>query len=63
VERKPDPPPLRTNDVRTVAAGTALWGVALVVSAALREWDAVWTCTAGFLLGFVGLAYVRRRAG
>ena len=62
MERRPDPPPLRTNDVRTVRIGAALWAVALVVFAALREWDAVWTCVAGLLLGFVGIAYTKRRA-
>lgn len=62
MERKPDPPPLRTNDVRTVRIGTALWAVALAVFAVLREWDAVWTCVAGLLLGFVGIAYTKRRA-
>ena len=59
--RKPDPPPLRTNDVRTVRIGTALWGVALAGSAALQRWDAFWTCVAGFALGFVGINYTKRR--
>jgi len=62
VERKPDPPPLATDDVRTVWVGTSLWAVALVVFAVLQEWDAVWTCAAGLGLGFVGVAYMRRRA-
>lgn len=62
MERKPDPPPLATDDVRTVWAGTSLWAVALVVFAVLGEWDAVWTCAAGLGLGFVGVTYMRRRA-
>lgn len=62
MERKPDPPPLRTDDVRTVWVGTSLWAVALVVFAVLRDWDAVWTCACGLGLGFVGVAYMRRRA-
>lgn len=62
MERKPDPPPLATDDVRTVWVGTSLWAVALVVFAVLREWDAVWTCAAGLGLGVVGVAYMRRRA-
>lgn len=62
MERKPDPEPLRTDDVRTVRIGTALWAVAVVVFAVLREWDAVWTCVAGLALGFVGIAYTKRRA-
>lgn len=62
MERRPDPPPLPTDDVRTVVVGTALWGVALVVSAVAGNADAAWTCAAGFALGFVGIAYTRRRA-
>ena len=62
MERRPDPPPLRTNDVLVVKVGAALWAVALVVSAALREWGAVWTCVAGLLLGFVGIVHTKRRA-
>lgn len=62
MERKPDPPPLRTDDVRTVWAGTALWAVALAVSAVAREWQAAGTCAAGLGLGFVGVAYMKRRA-
>lgn len=62
MERKPDPPPLRTDDVRTVQAGTALWALALVVFAVLQDWSAVATCGAGVALGFIGIVYVRRRA-
>lgn len=68
-QRKPDPPPFRTDDVRTVLVGTVLWAVALV--ALLPFWSRledsgrtwwVWTCASGFALGLVGLAYTRRRA-
>ena len=62
MERRPDPPPLRTDDVRTVRVGTALWAVALVVTAVLGEWDAFAACAAGLGLGFVGIAYTKRRA-
>ena len=62
MERKPDPPPLRTDDVRTVQVGTALWAVALIVFAVLRDWSAVATCGAGIALGFIGIVYMRRRA-
>jgi hypothetical protein len=62
MERKPDPPPLRTDDVRTVQAGAALWALALVVFAVLQDWSAVATCAAGLGLGFVGIVYMRRRA-
>jgi hypothetical protein len=67
--RKPDPPPLRTNDVRTVTVGTVLFGVALV--GLLPFWSYLdrthrlrWVamCACGFVLGLVGLAYTRRRA-
>jgi hypothetical protein len=56
--------------VAAAAWGTALWGVALVVTVVLRdrlaEADATWwiaVCAAGLLGGLVGWAYlVRRRA-
>jgi peptidoglycan/LPS O-acetylase OafA/YrhL len=66
--RRPDPPPLETDDVRTVAVGTALWGVALVVLALLSVTDATrveswWlaTCACGLVLGLAGVQYCRRR--
>lgn len=62
MQRRPDPPPLRTDDVRTVKLGTALWAAALAIGAALRNWDVVATCAAGLGLGFVGIYYTRRRA-
>ena len=62
MDRKPDPPPLETDDVRTVGVGTALWAVALVASLVLGESEAAWTCAAGLGLGGIGLTYVRRRA-
>ncbi len=67
--RRPDPEPLRTNDVRTVAIGTVLWAVAFV--ALLPFWSRLdddgrlwWvaTCACGFALGLIGLAYTRKRA-
>ena len=68
--RRPDPPPLETDDVRTVAVGTAAWAVALVVLLVLRVATDVrvrtwWLemCAAGALLGLAGVRYcVRRRA-
>ncbi len=62
MERKPDPPPLRTDDVRTVQIGTGLWVLAGVVLGVLGEWRAVGTCVAGLLLGLVGITYTKRRA-
>ena len=69
MDRRPDPPPLQTDDVRTVAVGTAAWAVALV--ALLPFWSALgdagrtwWvaTCLGGIGLGAVGIYYCRRRA-
>ena len=67
-ERRPDPAPLETDDVKIVAAGTAVWALALVVVLVLKlagvdvhDW---WLemCGAGALLGLVGVRYcVRRR--
>lgn len=66
--RHPDPPPLRTNDVRPVLVGTVLWAVAFVAllpfHERLRDAGHLWwiaTCAAGFGLGLIGLVYVRRR--
>jgi len=66
--RRPDPPPVETDDVRTVAVGTALWAVALGVLLALRLLTAVrvetwWLvmCGYGVVLGCLGVAYCRRR--
>jgi hypothetical protein len=65
--QRPDPAPLETDDVRLVAAGTALWAVALVVLLLLRvagagvhDWWLV-MCGAGALLGLVGVRYCQRR--
>ena len=67
-DRRPDPPPLETDDVKIVAAGTAVWAIALVVLLVLRlagtdvrTWW-IQMCAAGALLGLVGVRYcVRRR--
>jgi hypothetical protein len=68
--RRPDPPPVPTDDVRVVIAGTALWAVALVVTvlfrARLRDDGRLWwiaACAWGFCLGLVGVVYTKRRAG
>jgi len=60
--RRPDPPPLRTDDVRTVTVATVLWAVALLVLTALRA-ESRWIATAGcgLALGFVGIVYCKRR--
>jgi ABC-type nickel/cobalt efflux system permease component RcnA len=67
VERRPDPPPLETNDVAIITGGTALWAVALVVVLVLKatgtDVHAWWwqMCAAGALLGLLGIRYCRRR--
>lgn len=55
--------------MRTVLVGTVLWGVALVALlpfwGRLEDSGRLWwvaTCACGLALGFVGLAYTRRRA-
>ena len=67
-DRRPDPPPLQTNDRRVVLIGMALWAVILVVALAMRSrleeqghgwW--VWTPVAALVLGAYGLYYLRRR--
>lgn len=65
--RRPDPPPLETDDSTVVLVGTGLWAAALVVllllrvtgAAEVRDW---WLamCVYGILLGLVGVRYVRR---
>ena len=67
IARKPDPAPLETDDVRIVAIGVALWGVALVVlgiasllGAQVHGWWLV-MCLCGVLLGLVGVRYCQRR--
>lgn len=66
--RRPDPQPLETDDVRTVAVGTGAWALGLVVLAVLEAtgvtrvetWWLV-MCAYGVLLGVVGVVYCRRR--
>lgn len=60
----PDPEPIKTNDTAAVAAGTALWAVALVVLLIFRPapentW-LIWTCVTGVGFGFFGMWFVRR---
>lgn len=66
--RRPDPPPLETDDVKVVAVGTGLWAVGLVVllvlkatgTAEVHDW---WLgmCGYGIALGVFGMRYCRRR--
>lgn len=66
--RRPDPPPLETDDVRTVTVIAAAWGLALVVLLVLRLTDATrveewWLvmCGYGIGLGVIGVKYCERR--
>lgn len=65
--QRPDPEPLETDDVKIVAGGTALWGVALlallVLKAAGTQVHGWWLvmCLAGVSLGLVGVRYCGRR--
>ena len=58
------PPALEGNDFVITAAGTLVWGVALIIVLALwhhippgSHWW-IWTCAAGFGMGLFALAYV-----
>lgn len=67
VTRQPDPAPLETNDAAIVAAGTAVWVLALVVLGVARLtgagvqgwWLAM--CGCGAVLGLTGVRYCGRR--
>ncbi len=67
-ERRPDPPPLATNDSKPVLVGTVVWAVLFVAALLVRGrlvdaghgwW--VWVPLAGFLLGLLGLWFLRGR--
>jgi hypothetical protein len=66
-DRRPDPPPLATNDRVPVLVGIGLWLVALVVALVMHDRLAaddhtwwIWTAAAGAALGLAGLVYLRR---
>ena len=66
-DRRPDPPPLATNDRVIVLVGIGLWLVALVAALVMhdrlagdgRTWW-IWTAATGIGLGLAGLVYLRR---
>ncbi|MCW2571234.1 MAG: hypothetical protein JWO88_1292 [Frankiales bacterium] len=65
--RRPDPPPLETDDVKIIAGGTAAWALAFVVLLVARLVGAdvhtwwILMCASGALLGLVGVRYCQRR--
>ncbi|MCP2337122.1 DUF2530 domain-containing protein [Actinomadura rupiterrae] len=62
--RRPDPPPLATNDVHLAIAGTVAWAIALVVLLLVglpsgeRWW--LWVCVVGMGCGLFGVWYIPR---
>jgi hypothetical protein len=63
-ERRPELPPMRTNDVLVAAIGTVAWAIALVVLLIAgapegRHWW-VWVCVAGICIGVFGMWYMPR---
>jgi hypothetical protein len=65
--RRPDPPPLETDDVKIVAGGTAAWalagivlGIARLAGADVHTWWIV-MCVSGAALGLLGIRYCQRR--
>ncbi len=61
---RPQPEPLKTNDVRVAAAGTAAWLIALLVllivglPAHERWW--LWVCLTGAAIGLFACWYIPR---
>jgi hypothetical protein len=63
--RRPEPPPLQTNDVLLAVLGTAAWAIALVVLVLVglpkadRWWQ--WVCVAGIGIGLFAIWFVPRQ--
>jgi hypothetical protein len=71
VPRRPDPPPLETNEFLPVSIAVALWAIAFFVLLALHHRMAargegwwLWVGLAGFIIGLWGLTMLtlRRRS-
>jgi hypothetical protein len=67
-QRRPDPPPLETDDRPVVWVGVAVWALLLVLALIFHDrlvrdghgwW--VWTPVTGIVLGLFGLRYISRR--
>lgn len=68
VPRRPDPPPLQTNEFAPVIAADVLWLLGFLVLFSLRHHLAaqgrgwwVWVALSGFLLGLWGLSLMLLR--
>jgi hypothetical protein len=63
-ETRPEPEPLKTNDLHVAAAGTAAWAVAffvlLVVGLPADERWWLWVCVAGVGIGLFACWYAPR---
>lgn len=66
-ELKTPPEPVEVDSRRVVLIGTALWFVGFVVLLPFYGWLGrhdhriwLWTCLAGWILGLIGLALVRK---
>jgi hypothetical protein len=67
-DRRPDPPPLATDDSLTVGVGIGVWAVLWVAALLLHDQLAddgrgwwIWTPPAAIVLGVLGLLHIRRR--
>jgi len=66
-ELKTPPEPVQVDSRLVVLIGTALWFVGFVVLLPFYDWLGrhdhriwLWTCLAGWILGLIGLALVRK---
>ena len=67
-DRRPDPPPMRSDDLRVGLVGTGIWVVLLVAAVLARGWLEdpgrgwwVWVPVAGVVIGLWGSGYIWRR--
>ena len=66
--RRPEPEPLKTNDVAAITVGTLAWLVALALTLVFRDRladhgneDWVWIAASGAGLGVIGILWMRWR--
>ncbi len=66
-ERRPNPPPVETDDRTPILIGLVTWSVALVIvlvlvsTGVLADPLVMATCAVGVVLGMLGLVYLRLR--